>query len=222
MWGTVGVAQGQYNLAGGLATSGAITNWLRELFGGTDFDVLLSGAAASGPGARGLLMLPYFAGERTPIMDPLACGGLLGLTLEHSRGDLYRAALEATAFGVRHNIATMRDAGVDIRRAVAVGGGTQGDLWPQVVADATGIPQAVPRVTIGASLGSAFLAAGLVCSPRIEEWNPIDRCLEPSPTNAAFYAERYGDYLEFYRATRGIAHRLTAQRRNYQPAKENE
>ena len=56
-------------------------------------------------------MLPYFAGERTPIMDPDARGVIAGLTLAHTRGDLYRAALEATGLGVRHNIETMRAAG---------------------------------------------------------------------------------------------------------------
>ena len=71
-------------------------------------------------------MLPYFAGERTPIQDPDARGVIAGLTLSHTRGDLYRAALEATAFGVRHNVETMRAAGADIRRIVAVGGGRRG------------------------------------------------------------------------------------------------
>ncbi|OEV22891.1 hypothetical protein AN219_26690, partial [Streptomyces nanshensis] len=70
----------------------------------------------SPPGANGLLMLPYFAGERTPVMDPYARGVLAGLTLSHTRGDLYRAALEATAYAVRHNIEAIERAGGDIRR----------------------------------------------------------------------------------------------------------
>jgi len=78
-------------------------------------------------------MVPYFAGERTPVMDPDARGVIAGLTLTHTRGDLYRAALEATAFGVRHNIETMTSAGAAIDRVVAVGGGAQGELWPQIV-----------------------------------------------------------------------------------------
>ena len=56
----------------------------------------------------GLVMLPYFAGERTPLFDPEARGVICGLTLSHGRGHLYRAALEATAYGVRHILETMQ------------------------------------------------------------------------------------------------------------------
>src|SRR5690606_14463195 len=95
MWTTAGAFPGTRNLAGGLSTSGALTAWLKDLTG-SDYPDLMADAEASGPGARGLLVLPYFAGERTPIQDPDARGVIAGLTLEHSRGDLYRAALEAT------------------------------------------------------------------------------------------------------------------------------
>ena len=127
-----------------MATSGAITTWLRDLTG-ADYATLSAEAAASTPGANGLLMLPYFAGERTPIQDPDARGTIVGLTLAHTRGDLYRAALEATAFGVRHNVETYADAGVPIERVVAVGGGTTGSLWPQIVTDVIGRPQVLPE-----------------------------------------------------------------------------
>lgn len=70
LWGTVGALPGTRNLAGGMATSGAITGWLRDLVAGTDHTELLRLAERSGAGARGLLMLPFFAGERTPILDP--------------------------------------------------------------------------------------------------------------------------------------------------------
>jgi xylulokinase len=110
-----------------MATSGGITAWLRNLTGSAQYGELTREAAASGLGARGLLMLPYFAGERTPLLDPDARGVIIGLTLAHTRGDLYRAALEATAFGVRHNIEVMAESGGDIRRIVALGGGAQGD-----------------------------------------------------------------------------------------------
>ncbi len=126
-------------------------------------------------------MLPYFAGERTPIADPDARGVIAGLTIEHTRGDLDRAALEATALGVRHNVEAIRAAGGSIERVVAVGGGTQGDLWLHVVSDVTGLTQEVRSVTIGASYGAAFLAARAVASVSIDEWNPVPRM---APTSA--------------------------------------
>jgi len=142
--GTAGVFPGTHCLTGGMATGGAITAWLRDLFGSLDYPELLALAARSEPGANGLLMLPYFVGERTPIADPLARGVIVGLTLGHSRGDLYRAALESIGFGVRHNIEAILDAGGSIDRIVAVGGGAQGGLWTQIVSDVTGCAQVIP------------------------------------------------------------------------------
>ncbi|MCK6211656.1 FGGY-family carbohydrate kinase [Georgenia sp. EYE_87] len=208
MWGTVGAFEGTRNLAGGMATSGAITSWLRDLTGGTDYPTLLAEAAASGPGARGLLALPYFAGERTPIFDPDARGVIVGLTLSHTRGDLYRAVLEATAFGVRHNVDALRAAGARIDRVVAVGGGTQGELWTQIVSDVTGLPQTIPTRTIGASYGAAYLAARLVEDVSMASWNPAAEVREPDPRATALYDDLYRHYLDLYPATRDVVHAL--------------
>lgn len=211
MWGTTGLVAGQYNLAGGMATSGAITAWLRDLTK-TDYATLSQQAAASGAGARGLLMLPYFAGERTPIFDPDARGTVIGLTLSHTQGDLYRAALEATAFGVRHNVETFADAGVPIERIVAVGGGTAGSLWPQIVTDVLGTPQVIPEKTVGAAYGDAYLAAkALDASVSIAAWNPPVRTLEPSQGD--LYTELYGRYRALHEATAELQHAQAAFQR---------
>jgi xylulokinase len=213
LWGTVGAFPGTRNLAGGMATSGAITGWLRELFGSPDYPQLLALADAAGPGANGLLMLPYFAGERTPIADPDARGVLAGLTISHTRGDLYRAALEATAFGVRHNLAAIEEAGGHVERIVAVGGGTQGSLWTQIVSDVTGRAQAVPAKTIGASFGAAFLAAGALGSPEIGLWNPIVETRTPHPDVRSDYDELFALYRDLYTATAPIVHSLADRQR---------
>ena len=213
LWGTVGAFPGTHSLAGGMATSGAITGWLLELFGSVDYPELIALAEASGPGARGLVMLPYFAGERTPIADPDARGILAGLTLSHTRGDLYRAALEATALGVRHNIETMADAGATIGRIVAVGGGAQGTLWTQIVSDVTGLAQVIPTQTIGASFGAAFLAASAVAEVRIGDWNPAKEIREARTETAADYEQLYQIFRELYPATQEISHALAERQR---------
>jgi xylulokinase len=157
-------------------------------------------------------MLPYFAGERTPLFDPDARGVLAGLTLRHNRGDIYRAALEATAYGIRHNLAAMRDAGGQDRRLVAVGGGTKGGLWTQIVSDVLGAPQQLPRQTMGACLGDALLAAiGIAESPDMTRWNPISITIEPHPESAAAYERFYALYRELYPDTRRIAHALARE-----------
>ncbi|MCM3780901.1 FGGY-family carbohydrate kinase [Microbacterium hydrocarbonoxydans] len=215
MWTTAGAFAGTRNLAGGLSTSGALTAWLKDLTG-ADYPQLLAEATESGAGARGLLMLPYFAGERTPIQDPDARGIIAGLTLAHTRGDLYRAALEATALGVRHNVETMRAAGADIRRIVAVGGGTQGRLWLQIVSDVTGLVQEVPATTIGASYGAAFLAAVATAdgaAPDITAWNPVTETIRPDESRREVYDELFDRYVRLYRETADVAHELAAVQR---------
>ena len=207
LWGTVGALPGTRNLAGGMATSGAITGWLRELFG-SDYGSLLEQAAEAGAGANGLLMLPYFAGERTPIMDPQARGVIAGLTLSHTRGDLYRAALEATGFAVRHNIEAIEAAGGDIRRIVAVGGGTQGGLWTQIVSDITGREQEIREQSIGACYGAAWLAAQLVEPVPIGAWNPVREIVAPRP---GLYEELYGLYRDLYPRTADTVHALAGR-----------
>jgi xylulokinase len=215
LWSTVGVYPGTRNLAGGMATSGSITTWLKDLFREAEYDDLLTAAAASGLGARGLLLLPYFAGERTPIADADARGVIAGLTLSHTRGDIYRAALEAIAMGVRHNIEAMEDAGARIERVVAVGGGTRGRLWTQIVSDVTGRDQHVATHTIGASYGAAYLAAASIGTPSISDWNPVADTVRPTDEHAQGYGELYDLYRELYPATKRISHVLSA--RQHQP-----
>lgn len=212
LWSTAGAYEGTYCLAAGMATSGAITSWLRDLTG-SDYGTLTQEAAQLPPGAEGLLMLPYFAGERTPVFDPDARGVVAGLTLRHGRGHLYRAALEATAFGVRHNLEAMREAGGDLRRLVAVGGGAR-DLWTQIVTDVTGLKQSVPRHTIGAAYGDAFLAAvgaGLAGREDIHDWNPVETTVVPDAGRGRVYDELYGHYLGLYPSTRETVHALATR-----------
>ncbi|MFP5282980.1 MAG: FGGY-family carbohydrate kinase, partial [Actinomycetes bacterium] len=79
LWTTAGVEPGSYTLAAGMATSGSLTSWLQQLVGDVGFADLVTEAAAVPAGADGLVMLPYFAGERTPIFDPRARGVIAGL-----------------------------------------------------------------------------------------------------------------------------------------------
>ena len=213
LWPTSGARPGVYTLSGGMAASGAITGWLRDLTGETDFSALVTEAAASEPGANGLVMLPYFAGERSPIADPSARGVIAGLTLSHTRGDLYRAALEAAAYGVRHHLETLEAAGLPVTRVVAVGGGAQTDLWPQIVSDVTGLVQEIPSSTVGASYGGARLAAELAHGADTAHWNPSDHVCVPDPRHRERYDELYRLYRELYPATRDITHALARLQR---------
>jgi xylulokinase len=209
LWTTNGVEPGQYTLAAGMATSGSLTGWVQELTGGAPFDDLVREAAGVPPGSDGLVVLPYFAGERTPIFDPRARGVVAGLTLRHRRGHLFRAVYEGIACGIRQILEFFERDVEPARRLVAVGGGTQGGLWTQVVSDVCGREQELPERTIGASYGDALLAAigtGLV--PPGTDWARIARTVAPDPAAQAVYDEVFRTYDELYPAVRPQLHRL--------------
>jgi xylulokinase len=202
-----------------MATGGSITAWLRELAGEAEFERLIEEAARVPAGSRGLLALPYFAGERTPVFDPDARGVIAGLTLGHDRGHLLRAVYEAIAYGVRHNLAAFDEAQAARSQAVAVGGGTRGALWTQIVSDVTGVAQALPAQSIGASYGDALLAAiGAGLTAPDTDWTEVAGVVEPSAENRALYDERFELYLELYPATRRVSHRLAQLQREAVPA----
>lgn len=208
LWAVGGRTPDTYGLAAGMATSGLITTWLAQVVGEPVGD-LLAHAGEVAPGSGGLVLLPYFAGERTPLFDPQARGCWLGLTLDHTRAHLARSALEGVAFGVRHNIEAMAEAGAPPKRLVAVGGGTQGELWTGIVSDVTTLPQDVPSITVGASFGDARMAADAL-GVDTRGWNPVARRIEPNPNTGPLYERLYGVYRRTYRALREDMHLLAA------------
>src|SRR4029078_750571 len=127
---------GEHAAASGLATSGTLSHWFREQFAreldpATAVVTLAAEAEASPPGARGLVVLPYFSGERTPIHDPHARGMIFGLDLTHTRGDIYRAMFEGIACGTNHVFETYAEAGEEPRSILAAGGGARNRVWSQ-------------------------------------------------------------------------------------------
>lgn len=209
LWSTSGVDQGSNTLAAGMATSGSLTSWIQQLCGGAPFDQLVSEAAAVPAGSDGLLLLPYFAGERTPIFDPDARGVIAGLTLRHTRGHLFRAAYEGIAFGIRQILEFFEGSVGAPARICAVGGGTQGGLWTQIVSDVCNRTQLIPAKTIGASYGGALMAAigtGLVAPET--DWSEVSIEVTPNPANRDLYDRMYEDYCALYPATKEQVHRL--------------
>jgi xylulokinase len=210
LWTTTGVFPGTRTLAAGMATSGALTGWFRSLVGDPSFESLVAEAAATEPGANGLVVLPYFAGAQSPIFDPHARGAILGLTLDHGRGHIYRALLEGTAYGFRHLLDVMVEAGASPERIVAVGGGLQGSLWPRIVSDVSGQAQEIPAESIGAAYGDALLAAiGLGLADPTTDWNRTSHVVKPDLMARARYDQLYALYRELYPATRDGAHTLS-------------
>lgn len=208
LWAAAGRTPETFSVAAGMATSGLITTWLADLVG-ADIARVAEEAATVAPASDGLVLLPYFAGERTPLFDPRARGCWLGLTLHHTRAHLYRSILEGVAMGARHNFEAMSEAGARPRRLVAVGGGTRGNLWIRITSDVTGLPQDIPATTIGASYGDARMAAD-ACGVDTSAWNPVGERIEPDASVARIYDDLYGVYRRAYARLREDMHRLSA------------
>jgi xylulokinase len=157
-------------------------------------------------------VLPYFAGERTPVFDPHARGVIAGLSLRHGRGHLYRAVYEGIAFGTRQILELLDEAGGGpAARIVAVGGGTKGGLWTQIVSDVTGVEQLIPEQTIGACYGDALLAGvGAGCIPPGSDWSRIATTIRPDPDTRGVYDALYQAYKDLYSATKEQVHLLAA------------
>jgi len=215
IWYAPWLFKGEHASMAGLATSGTLTHWFRDQIAqdlpkDTAFPALAEEAETSPPGANGLLMLPYFSGERTPIHDVHAKGVIFGLNLTHTRGDMYRALIEGIAHGTRHVTDTFAELGQSPSRLLAVGGGTKNALWLQATSDITGIDQIVCEKTTGASYGDAFLAAlavGLVEREDISRWNPVAQTITARPTPA--YDKAHGLFLKLFAQTKNIASQLT-------------
>ena len=215
LWQTPWLFPGQYSAMAGLATSGTLTHWMRDQFARdlpavTAFATLTAEADASPPGANGLICLPHFSGERTPLHNPQAKGAFFGLNLTHTRGDLYRAAVEGIAAATRHITDTYADAGAKPARVLAVGGGTKNRPWLQATSDMTGLDQTLCRVVTGASFGNAFLASMAVGQAKLSDmahWNPATEVIHA--THHAAYARQYPLFRRLYEATKDIAVELT-------------
>jgi xylulokinase len=199
----------------GLSTSGTLTHWFRDHLArdlGRDnaFPELVKEAVEIEEGSGGLICLPYFSGERTPIHDPLAKGAFYGLNLTHTRAHLYRALIEGMAYSTRHITDTFEQAGQVPSRLLGVGGGTKNSIWLQATSDITGLDQIIPEITIGASYGDAFMAAlalGRVGLEDIKKWNPPKS--EVSARHIECYDRYYPLFLKLYQQTKDIAHDLS-------------
>lgn len=208
LWTTAGVEPGTLALAAGTSTAGSMIGWLRTITGGAQFDTLMAEAAEVAPGSDGLLVLPYLAGERTPVFDPMARGVFAGLSLRHGRGHLFRAVYEGISFGIRHILECFDELDT-ASRTVAVGGGLKSPLWVQTLSDITGRPQLVPEQAIGASYGDALLAAiGAGVVPPETDWARISHEVTPDPHNRNLYDDLYETWLQLYPATKDIVHSL--------------
>ena len=215
------VVPGLYMPNGCMACTGALLDWFAANFAG-DAGGQATGhrvhrrldrlAAAIPPGAEGVAALPYFLGEKTPIHDPYARGTFTGLSLGHGPAHLWRALLEATAFGFRHHFDVLRDIGHPIGRVMASDGGTASDLWMRIVADVLQTPIQILADHPGSCLGAAWLAG--IGQGSVDDWTGVSRfvgqgrLVEPDPETR--YDHGYALYRDLYAALKPLFPRMGA------------
>ena len=220
-WGLNWLFPDQYAVVGGMATVGSLTKWFLETVYRPAPDAPEQNPYAqmadllnmSRPGANNLVALPYFEGERTPINDPIARGAFFGLTLRHTQADLYRALLEAVAFGMRHNLEKLADEDIDVKLINAVGGGAKNLAWMQLIANIADVDVRIPQGISGASYGDAILAGigvGLYKdASQAKVWDEAALQLKPDHADVDVYDRLYSVYLDLYQQTRNLLPSLT-------------
>lgn len=208
---------GRWHVMGVTQSAGFSLRWFRDEFcigpGGSQasYDQLTAEAAATNPGADGLLWLPYLMGERTPHLDPDARGALVGLTAQHSRGHVVRAILEGVAFSLRDTLTIFRELKLPIDSIRLGGGGARGKLWRQIQADVYDMPVEILEAEEGAAFGAALLAGvGVGVWPSVESACDVAvkvaQRVAPDPARVEIMNRRYEQYRALYPALKDAFH----------------
>jgi L-ribulokinase len=218
-----GIVPGLWGYEAGQSGVGDIFGWFAEHFARDGHEHLTRLAAQQEIGEHGLVALDWHSGNRSVLVDHELSGVVVGQTLATRAEDVYRALLEATAFGTRKIIETFTAAGVPVTELVVAGGLTKNALLMQIYADVTNLSLSVIGSAQGPALGSAMHAAVAAgAHPDIhaaaEAMGSVQRAVyRPVPAHVAAYDELYAEYTTlhdyFGRGANDVMHRLAARRR---------
>jgi xylulokinase len=201
---------GSWQAMGVMLSAAGSLRWFRDaLAPGTPYEELVSEAEQVGPGADGVLFLPYLSGERTPHADPNARAAFVGLALGHGRVALVRAVLEGVAYGLRDSLELLRELGVRPELGRASGGGARSRVWLEIVASVLGLPLELTAVEEGAAYGAALLG-GVAAGVFTDVHEAVAACvrvrerLEPNDAWRDAYEAGYARYRALYPALRPL------------------
>ncbi len=206
--------EGLYTIEAGQTATGSILDWYRRNFAAREqaeadhrgvsvYQILDEQAAATPPGADGLVVRDDWQGNRSPYKNPQARGVIAGLSLSHGPGHLFRALYEATACGTRHILEDAAARGLRVERIFLGGGGAKSPLWLQIHADVLKRPIHLTRETESCALGAAMAAA--LAAGHFADFDQaaaamvnLERVVTPNPNNAGVYDELFERYRETY------------------------
>ena len=212
------ILPGYHGIEAGQSAVGDLLHWWVEVVceGDAALHARLSAEAARlRPGQSGLVALDWNNGNRTILVDPRLTGLILGQTLHTTRAEIYRALVEATAFGARAIVERLRDHGVAVERVVCCGGiAEKNDVFMQIYADVLGRPMLVAGSAQTPALGSAVAAAvtageaagghGSFEAAQAKMTRLAARHFDPDPGAARSYDTLYAIYRELHDSFGGV------------------
>jgi L-ribulokinase len=229
-----GILAGSWGYEAGQSGVGDIFTWFSEHLvppeyhaaarrnGLTVHDVLTAEAASQPPGAHGLIAVDWLNGNRSVLVDHHLSGAVVGMTLATRAPEIYRALLEATAFGTRVIIDAFETAGLPVSELIIAGGLMRNQLLMQIYADVTRRPLSLVASEHAPALGSAIhaaVAAGAYPDVRTASaamGKVHARAFKPDPVSADVYDQLYAEYFllhdYFGRGANEVMHRLRALR----------
>ncbi|MBN1579394.1 MAG: FGGY-family carbohydrate kinase [Anaerolineae bacterium] len=173
---------------------------VERVLGVSSYDLLNLEAAKVPLGSEGLIILPFLMGERTPIWDVYSRGVVFGLSMNHTKGHLVRAMMEAVAYAMYDSFRLLQEAGLKIELPLIMNeGGAVSTLWRQIITDLFNVPIVLVKRRTGAPFGDAILA-GVATGvfPDFSVAKAWAQYVEPMEPNAANH-ERYMDYFMLYK-----------------------
>ncbi len=208
--------RGMYSPCGTMQAAGGSYQWLRDTFCLPEkeaaerlkispYELMNLQVEQSRPGANGLLYFPYLLGERAPRWNPDARAVYFGLSMSHTRADIIRATMEGITLNLRVILDAFRQQGAQIEAMRVIGGGANGRVWRQIMADIYGIPIRRPALLAEATSFGAALAGGIGVGlysdwTLAETLTPTVDELQPNPQLFALYEKLYGTFNRAYEA----------------------
>jgi xylulokinase len=211
------VLKGKYVCYAFSFTGGVLLKWFRDNFAkyesllakedGQDIYAYLDRQVRPGP--TGILVLPHFAGAATPYMDSGSKGGIVGLTLENTAIDIYKALMEGVTYEMLLNIEMLEQAGIEISMLRATGGGAKSRIWLQMKADILNRPIMSMGDSEAGAAGSVMLTG--ICAgvfkdldSAAERITKAHEIFYPDPGEHLTYDVLYKKYKKLYAAIRPL------------------
>ena len=202
-------------------SAGNVLRWYRDNFAveeqaeaersGRDvYDIMVERAV---PGPSEVFLLPHFTGSGTPYLDGDSRGAIAGLHLMAGPGHFIRGILDGIAYEMRVNLEALKQAGINVQRLHAIGGGAKSDPWLQAKADILGAELHALSVSEAGCLGAAILAGTAIgvfssLSEACDQLVSIRKVFSPNPEKQVAYDRAFDVYRKIYPAIKDVTHEI--------------